>query len=115
VRHFDVCLIPFRMNELTRGVNPVKLFEYFAMGKSVVSAPLPDVLAYERLCVVVPDSPGALVEGIARALAERQNAARSRQLAAERMAVARQSTWAARVSAVSELIAHALAIRSKRP
>ena len=33
----DVTLIPFRLNELTRGVNPNKLHEYMAVGRPVVS------------------------------------------------------------------------------
>ncbi|HEV7716527.1 MAG TPA: glycosyltransferase, partial [Steroidobacteraceae bacterium] len=34
---FDVALIPFRINDLTLAVNPLKLLEYFAMGLPVVS------------------------------------------------------------------------------
>jgi len=33
----DICLIPFKVNELTNRVNPVKLFEYWAMGKPVLA------------------------------------------------------------------------------
>lgn len=38
---FDVCLIPYRVNEYTRGLSPVKLYEYLAMGKPVVATNLP--------------------------------------------------------------------------
>lgn len=34
--HLDVGIIPFRKNELTAGVNPVKLYEYSASGKPSV-------------------------------------------------------------------------------
>jgi len=37
VAAMDVCLIPFRVTPLTRGVNPNKLYEYLALGKPVVS------------------------------------------------------------------------------
>jgi glycosyltransferase involved in cell wall biosynthesis len=40
---FDVGLVPFRINELTRAVNPIKLREYLAAGLPVVSTPLPEV------------------------------------------------------------------------
>jgi glycosyltransferase involved in cell wall biosynthesis len=43
---FDVALIPMKLNELTLNVNPLKLREYLAAGLPVVSAPLPEVLAY---------------------------------------------------------------------
>ncbi len=41
---FDVCWMPFRMDELTKSINPVKVYEYLATGKPVVSSPLPDVM-----------------------------------------------------------------------
>src|SRR5262249_14366028 len=31
-RYFDIGLIPFVLNQLTRAVNPLKLLEYFALG-----------------------------------------------------------------------------------
>lgn len=34
---FDICLIPFRRNELTMSVDPIKYYEYRAMGKPVLS------------------------------------------------------------------------------
>ena len=45
---FDVCIIPFFINKLTISVNPVKLFEYLATGKPVVSSALPEVEKYEN-------------------------------------------------------------------
>jgi glycosyltransferase involved in cell wall biosynthesis len=44
-KSFDVGLIPFKLNDLTRAVNPIKLREYLAAGLPVVSTPLPEVLA----------------------------------------------------------------------
>ncbi len=40
----DVLLIPREMNALTRSMNPLKLREYLATGRPVVSAPLPEVV-----------------------------------------------------------------------
>lgn len=39
----DVCLIPFQLNELTRATNPVKVYEYLAAGKPVVTTNLPEI------------------------------------------------------------------------
>lgn len=44
---FDVCIIPFFINKLTNSVNPVKLFEYLATGKPIISSALPEVKKYE--------------------------------------------------------------------
>lgn len=43
---FDTCLIPFAVNELTLAVNPIKLREYLAAGRPVVSTALPELLLY---------------------------------------------------------------------
>jgi glycosyltransferase involved in cell wall biosynthesis len=44
LNQFDICIIPFKLNELTKATNPVKVYEYLSAGKSVVSTPLPEVL-----------------------------------------------------------------------
>ena len=46
VQDFDVCMIPFRLNELTLKVNPTKLLEYMAAGKPVVSTAIPDMVRF---------------------------------------------------------------------
>lgn len=37
----DACIIPFHQNQLTRSVDPLKLYEYLAAGRPVVTTPLP--------------------------------------------------------------------------
>ena len=44
VKSFDVCLMPFALNEATRYINPTKTLEYMAAGKPVVSTAVPDVV-----------------------------------------------------------------------
>jgi glycosyltransferase involved in cell wall biosynthesis len=44
VKSFDVCLMPFALNEATQYINPTKTLEYMAAGKPVVSTAVPDVL-----------------------------------------------------------------------
>jgi glycosyltransferase involved in cell wall biosynthesis len=42
--HFaSVCVIPFKNDNITKYVNPLKVYEYLAMGKPVVSAGLVEV------------------------------------------------------------------------
>jgi glycosyltransferase involved in cell wall biosynthesis len=43
VKGFDLCLMPFALNEATRYINPTKTLEYLAAGKPVLSTAVPDV------------------------------------------------------------------------
>ncbi|WP_379134699.1 glycosyltransferase [Paenibacillus sp. sgz500958] len=43
IHSFDVCIIPFLINELTIATNPVKVYEYLAAGKPVISSELPEL------------------------------------------------------------------------
>jgi glycosyltransferase involved in cell wall biosynthesis len=47
VNAFDVCLIPYRLDEHSEGVFPTKFFEYAATGLPIVSTDLPDLRPYD--------------------------------------------------------------------
>jgi glycosyltransferase involved in cell wall biosynthesis len=47
LKGFDVALLPFVQNELTRNANPLKLREYLAAGLPVVATPLPEVIRFD--------------------------------------------------------------------
>jgi glycosyltransferase involved in cell wall biosynthesis len=38
---WDVCMLPYKVNELSKSINPLKLKEYLASGRPVVCTPLP--------------------------------------------------------------------------
>jgi glycosyltransferase involved in cell wall biosynthesis len=42
---FDVCLMPFALNEATEYINPTKALEYMAAGRPIVSSAVPDVVS----------------------------------------------------------------------
>lgn len=92
---FDAGLIPFRVNALTRAVNPIKLREYLAAGLPVVSTPLPEVEAYRDL-VHIGEGGGAFVDACVRAL-EFDSADRCE----ERQAAMQPETWSSKVEEVS--------------
>jgi len=46
---FDVCLLPFKVLPLTLATNPVKVYEYLAAGKPVVSVELPEMAQFKEL------------------------------------------------------------------
>lgn len=97
-RGFDVGLIPFRMNELTLRVNPLKLREYLAAGLPVVSTPLPEVVRYQGVVHIATNKEGFLQE-IEAALKERTGE-RDRG----RVEMMRSEGWEARVGDMSRLV-----------
>lgn len=49
LHHFDVGLIPFLQTEMTKGCNPIKLYEYYASGVRVLGTPLPELLTIPKI------------------------------------------------------------------
>lgn len=48
---FDVCMIPFVLNEITEATSPVKLFEYMSLQKPIVTTALPECKKYDVVYV----------------------------------------------------------------
>lgn len=67
--HFDACIIPFLVNDITEATNPVKLYEYLSGGKPVVAPRLRELLPFEEVCYLADDHEGFLA-GLEQALAE---------------------------------------------
>ncbi|MDG6348853.1 glycosyltransferase, partial [Luteimonas sp. 8-5] len=87
---FDACMLPFKVMPLTLATNPVKVYEYLASGKPVVSIDLPEMIQFGGVVRVAADVDG-FVAGVAAALGEEDVA-----LADARRAFAATQTWAHR-------------------
>jgi glycosyltransferase involved in cell wall biosynthesis len=97
-RGFDVGLIPFRMNELTLRVNPLKLREYLAAGLPVVSTPLPEVVRYQDVVHIATNKEGFIRE-IESALKGRTS-----ERDHGRVDLMRNEGWEARVGEMARLV-----------
>jgi glycosyltransferase involved in cell wall biosynthesis len=53
---FKVCIIPFKLNPVTLATNPVKMYEYLATGKPVVSTGLPECKMQNNLIDIAHSS-----------------------------------------------------------
>ena len=102
VAAYDVAMIPFVDNELTRNFNPLKLFEYFAAGKPVVSSEIPEVLLHRPL-VRTAATPEEFIRQIEEALAEA-----SPETAAALAEAVKDRSWDQRMEAVSGIILSSL-------
>ena len=95
---FDACMIPFVVDEITAATDPVKFYEYVSLGKPVVATPMPELAPYGDLLYVAA-TPSELVEKLDAAVGEDDPA-----LAARRVALARDNTWAARAETLRDAI-----------
>ena len=68
VKSFDVCLMPFALNEATQYINPTKTLEYMAAGKPVVSTAVPDVLHHFTPIVDVGLTADEFIAAVQRAV-----------------------------------------------
>ena len=92
IKGLDVCLMPYRLNEATRNIYPLKLHEYMATGKPVVATPIPAVEEFRDLLYVVDDL-AEYSSVVARAAAEDDP-----DLVERRKACAREHSWEAHVA-----------------
>lgn len=93
-RAFDVAVMPYRMNRQVRNANPLKLREYLATGKPVVSVPTPEVERFAPHVRMAATADGFLA-AIEQCLHEDDSAQR-----AARMDCVRGMSWDARVAEV---------------
>jgi len=49
IKAFDVCIIPFLVNNLTQSVNPNKFYEYLASGKPIVTSSIPELEKFKNV------------------------------------------------------------------
>ena len=107
---WDVCLMPFALNEATEFINPTKTLEYLASGRPVVSTAVPDVVTGFAGLVPIARSADEFVS-----LVLAQLAAPSASLVELGRARASASSWDAAVGMMKAHLALARNIRANPP
>ena len=105
---FDVALIPYVIGGHTLTVYPLKLHEYLAAGRPVVTTALPELRAFSRV-VRIGEDYDQFVEQVRMALSDNGLAA-----IVERVALAKQNTWDQRVVDISAALDRAMAAKEGR-
>ncbi len=108
LKGFDVSIVPYKIDGFTRNIYPLKLYEYMASGKPIVSSPIPAVVDEQPL-VDIASTAEEFSSAIGKCLAEP-----NRELEVARIELARQNTWDARVERKSELIEALLQDRARQ-
>ena len=105
---FDVCLMPFALNEATEYINPTKALEYMATATPIVSTAVPDVCSNFASVVTIAASPTEFVQMC------REQVAQPDQVAVERgLKMAQENTWEAIVAKLEKHLDDAIAQRER--
>jgi glycosyl transferase family 1 len=96
LRHFDVALIPFKNNNITRVVNPLKLYEYASAGIPIVSIRTDELKHYNEF-VYLSDTHDEFLANIKQALDESDESAFQ-----VRKAFSLENTWHSRLAAFQD-------------
>lgn len=67
---FDICIIPFKLNDLILHTNPVKIYEYLSAGKPVVATPLPELQLLDKGLVHLAGTHEAFLKSLTDAMSE---------------------------------------------
>jgi teichuronic acid biosynthesis glycosyltransferase TuaH len=99
MQHMDCVLIPFQVNRMTNSIYPLKINEYLAAGKPVVSTGFSDDIRTFAECIYLAENHDQFVQLISTALAENDPA-----LVQRRTEVANSNTWEARIKQLWEVV-----------
>jgi glycosyltransferase involved in cell wall biosynthesis len=98
VKGFDLAVIPYRLNDYTQAVFPIKFFELLASGRPLVISPLPAVKDYWHAAHVA-DSADAFIAACDAALRSDNEEAKQ-----ARLKLARENSWDSRVQKLLNLV-----------
>jgi glycosyltransferase involved in cell wall biosynthesis len=106
---FDVCLMPFAMNEATEFINPTKALEYMATGRPIISTPVPDVVSNFGSVVKIARTHDAFIE-----LCQQEALAPDEGAINRGIRMAEENQWEAIVQKLEEHIADVFENKRKR-
>lgn len=98
LNYFDISFIPFKQNEHTKGNDLLKLYDFLAMGKSVVSTKIDGVLDFKSI-IHLADTPSKFIEKMELAIAEN-----SSHHIHKRKSVALMNSWSVRIKELESVL-----------
>ena len=105
-KSFDVCLMPYAINEATKFINPTKALEYMATGRPIVSTPVQDVVRQFSDIVVITRKQEEFIDACEGAAAQPP-----RDRIKLGLALAERSSWESIVRQLEQLVNNALAVK----
>lgn len=98
LKQADVCLIPHTVDDLTASMDPIKLYDYLATGKPIVTTPVAGVDRFAD-AIYIADTHTEFISKLETALDETD-----RTLIDKRRAYGRENSWSARTEQLWSLV-----------
>jgi glycosyltransferase involved in cell wall biosynthesis len=99
LQHFDCCIIPYKVNKLTASIYPLKINEYLAAGKPVVSTHFSDDIYTFRDHAFIAETHDQFIRMIDVAIEENNS---TKKIA--RIAAAQANSWEKRVKEFWDIV-----------
>ena len=106
VQHLDVCIMPYKVDDYTKYIYPLKLHEYLASGNPIVGSLIPSLQAFKEV-VLLASGPHEWSSMLTRALSSQENSSERRTA---RQQVAARHDWDLLVEKVAGTLAQRLGL-----
>ena len=108
LKTFDVAIMPFKVDKINLNMCPIKMYEFLAAGRPVVSTDLPEVRVLKDAIQIGKDNQHFLLQ-IERALDTKRD-----NLILKRQEVAERNSWEARFKEIENLLEASLEQKADR-
>ena len=95
-----MCTIPFLINDITQATSPLKLFEYMALGKPIVTTAMKECQKYKSVMIANNNSEFINLVDNAIQISKEHNEDYYKMLNTEAL----ENTWEAKASAIIDLL-----------
>lgn len=98
INNFNSCIIPFKVNSMTNGCNPIKFYEYSSLGKPVVTSNIDEMKKYGELCYISKSKEEFLLN-INKSLDET-----SINITKKRVELAEKNSWSMKIDEILKIL-----------
>ena len=113
INGWDICLLPFALNDSTKFISPTKTLEYMACGKPSVSTAIQDVVTPYSKVVEIREDAAGFIDACEMILHSSEQERKTHQDAVDQIVA--NTSWDKTAAAMIDLIAAAQSDRADQP